>query len=128
MEPPKFVLPSPKFDDETKNSLEKFGKLHKPHFSTPMGMQLPKSLQPPPMYGPRGPTIPPKFLNSKAPRHHAPNTSRKPAQQAKPAVQHWESYCEICDYELKSVEELDRHKSEHRKCQVEGCTYIGHFR
>ena len=120
---PKFVLPSPKFDDETKSSLENFSKLHKPHFSTPMGMQLPKRLQPPPMFGPRGPTIPPKFLHPKK-VNRQPMQPRKPAQE-KPPVSNWDAFCEICDIEFKDIDELENHKRDHRKCEVDGCKFVG---
>ncbi|XP_049536532.1 nuclear fragile X mental retardation-interacting protein 1 [Anopheles darlingi] len=57
-----FRLPGPKFKDEVQKSLDDFSRHLNPHFSTPTGMLLPREMQPPPMYGPRGPTLPPQFL------------------------------------------------------------------
>ncbi|XP_040162144.1 nuclear fragile X mental retardation-interacting protein 1 [Anopheles arabiensis] len=60
----KFVLPSPRFQDEVKKGLDSFSRHLNPHFSTPNGMLLPSSKQPPPMFGPRGSTVPAQFLNN----------------------------------------------------------------
>ncbi|XP_035780785.1 nuclear fragile X mental retardation-interacting protein 1-like [Anopheles albimanus] len=57
-----FRLPAPKFKDEVQKSLDDFSRHLNPHFSTPTGMLLPREMQPPPMYGPRGSTLPPQFL------------------------------------------------------------------
>ncbi|XP_050077525.1 FMR1-interacting protein NUFIP1 [Anopheles maculipalpis] len=60
----KFLLPPPKFKDEVKKSLDSFSRHLNPHFSTPNGMLLARDKQPPPMYGPRGTTVPPRFLSN----------------------------------------------------------------
>ncbi|XP_050085611.1 nuclear fragile X mental retardation-interacting protein 1 [Anopheles aquasalis] len=57
-----FRLPAPKFKEEVQKSLDDFSRHLNPHFSTPTGMLLPREMQPPPMYGPRGSTLPPQFL------------------------------------------------------------------
>uniref|UniRef100_A0AAG5CVY8 FMR1-interacting protein 1 conserved domain-containing protein n=1 Tax=Anopheles atroparvus TaxID=41427 RepID=A0AAG5CVY8_ANOAO len=68
-----FVLPSPKFQDEVKKSLDSYNRHLNPHFSTPNGMLLPRDKQPPPMYGPRGSTVPPQYMG---------NPRKRPAQAA----------------------------------------------
>ncbi|XP_052896581.1 FMR1-interacting protein NUFIP1 [Anopheles moucheti] len=60
----KFLLPPPKFQDEVKKSYGNFSRHLNPHFSTPNGMLLTRDKQPPPMYGPRGSTVPPRFLSN----------------------------------------------------------------
>jgi nuclear fragile X mental retardation-interacting protein 1 len=57
-----FSFPTSPFTKATTSVSKQHGLL--PHFSTPAGMLLPKDKQPPPMYGPRGSTIPPKYLNN----------------------------------------------------------------
>ncbi|XP_053664796.1 FMR1-interacting protein NUFIP1 [Anopheles marshallii] len=72
----KFLLPPPKFQDEVKKSLGSFSRHLNPHFSTPNGMLLTRDKQPPPMYGPRGSTVPPRFLYNPRKRPaepHAPD-------------------------------------------------------
>uniref|UniRef100_A0A182JTI3 FMR1-interacting protein 1 conserved domain-containing protein n=1 Tax=Anopheles christyi TaxID=43041 RepID=A0A182JTI3_9DIPT len=73
----KFILPPPKFKDEIKKSLDSFSRHLNPHFSTPNGMLLPRDKQPPPMFGPRGSTVPPQFLSH--PRKRSANGHYKSA-------------------------------------------------
>ncbi|XP_013115269.2 FMR1-interacting protein NUFIP1 [Stomoxys calcitrans] len=109
MEKPfKFLLPSPNFGAKTKESVKP-----KPHFLTPSGMTLlPRDKQPPPMYGKRGATIPPRYLKPVAP----PPTMTQPLKQ----------YCEPCEMELGSLEDFKQHRAQHEKCPVDGCQYRGH--
>lgn len=108
MEKPfKFLLPSPNFDAKAKESKPK------PHFLTPSGMTLlPREKQPPPMYGKRGATVPSRFLQP------SPSTVCVPD-----AVK---QYCEPCEMELASVDDLKHHRAQHERCPVEGCQYRGH--
>uniref|UniRef100_A0A182MJH6 FMR1-interacting protein 1 conserved domain-containing protein n=1 Tax=Anopheles culicifacies TaxID=139723 RepID=A0A182MJH6_9DIPT len=70
-----FRLPPPKFKDEVKQGLDSFSRHLNPHFSTPNGMLLTRDKQPPPMYGPRGSTVPPRFLNNPRKRPAGPSWS-----------------------------------------------------
>ncbi|XP_073827034.1 nuclear FMR1 interacting protein 1 [Musca autumnalis] len=107
---PKFLLPSPNFGSKSKECPTK----PKPHYLTPSGMTiLPREKQPPPMYGKRGATVPPRFL--KQPNATSPTTP-EPTRQ----------YCEPCEMELASLEDLKHHRSQHEKCPVDGCQYRGH--
>uniref|UniRef100_A0A182W9V1 FMR1-interacting protein 1 conserved domain-containing protein n=1 Tax=Anopheles minimus TaxID=112268 RepID=A0A182W9V1_9DIPT len=67
-----FLLPAPKFKDEVRKGLDSFSRHLNPHFSTPNGMLLTRDKQPPPMYGPRGSTVPPRFLNNPRKRPAGP--------------------------------------------------------
>ncbi|XP_035916602.1 nuclear fragile X mental retardation-interacting protein 1 [Anopheles stephensi] len=80
-----FLLPPPKFKDEVKKSLDSFSRHLNPHFSTPSGMLLTRDKQPPPMYGPRGSTVPPRFLGNPrkrpaegSPSNHGNNRQMQP--------------------------------------------------
>ncbi|KAL9708037.1 hypothetical protein quinque_011555 [Culex quinquefasciatus] len=145
-----FRLPAPKFQDETNRSLDSFTKLRNPHFSTPSGMLLPRDKQPPPMYGPRGSTVPPRFLNQNqrgrgGGYHNNQQRFRGPPPQrgghnynqgssggferdvVPELLQiNWALWCEKCDFNSRTEEELARHCAEHRGCDVEGCTFVGH--
>ncbi|CAD7079604.1 unnamed protein product [Hermetia illucens] len=107
MDPNVFRFPAP-------YSGMNFPKERAPPYMTSEGLLMPAHMQPPPMYGPRGSTIPPKFL----PKH-----GRKNFHQQKR-----EFYCETCDYDFKSQIDLERHISEHQQCGVDGCSFIGHPR
>ncbi|XP_055541840.1 FMR1-interacting protein NUFIP1 [Wyeomyia smithii] len=142
-----FRFPAPKFGDETKKSLDSFTKLRNPHFSTPSGMLLPREKQPPPMYGPRGSTVPPRFLNSyrrgrggrggdkrdnyqyqflKGPqqRHHEPHFEKDVIPELLQVD--WSLWCEGCDVNCRSEQEFQAHLNAHQRCQVPGCQYSGH--
>ncbi|XP_053692486.1 FMR1-interacting protein NUFIP1 [Sabethes cyaneus] len=142
-----FRLPPPKFADETKKSLDSFTKLRNPHFSTPSGMLLPREKQPPPMYGPRGSTVPPRFLNSyhrrgmggrrsedrndnfqyqflKGPRHGHYNEDKDVIPELLEID--WSLWCEACDMNCNSEQELKAHLAAHQRCEVPGCQYAGH--
>ncbi|XP_058453945.1 FMR1-interacting protein NUFIP1 [Malaya genurostris] len=141
-----FRLPPPKFSDETKKSLDNFTKLRNPHFSTPSGMLLPREKQPPPMYGPRGSTVPPRFLAQQQQKRYRHSTDRgryqhrflKDPQQGNrnqyfdseviPELLeiNWSLWCEGCDVNCKTDEELRKHCEGHRECAVAGCRYVGH--
>lgn len=102
---PAFALPSPSFkapEKSTKNL---------PHFLSPNGIQqLSRNQQPPPMYGPRGATIPPKHFNE-----YGKGPKEQPKQQ--------KEYCEACDWEFNSLAALKSHEAEHEVCAVEGCNF-----
>lgn len=103
---PSFALPSPVFQSAqpqtSKNS----------HFLSPNGIQeLSRNEQPPPMYGPRGSTIPPK--------HFAEYGKGKLTEPTK-------EYCDVCDWEFKNVVALRYHQNEHEECAVEGCDFRAH--
>ncbi|XP_061389832.1 FMR1-interacting protein NUFIP1 [Musca vetustissima] len=112
MEPPtKFLLPSPNFNN---NKQKECPSKPKPHYLTPSGMTiLPREKQPPPMYGKRGATVPPRFLKP-------PNANTPPAESTR-------QYCEPCEMELASMEDLKHHRAQHEKCPVDGCQYRGHI-
>nr|XP_019561437.2 nuclear fragile X mental retardation-interacting protein 1 [Aedes albopictus] len=151
--PNPFRLPTPSFGETTKKSIDSFTKLRNPHFSTPSGMLLPREKQPPPMYGPRGSTVPPWLVVSKGHQHHQPHgpgkgqsSYQQPRFRGPPRGGHhhhsgfdkdvipellevdWNLWCEGCDVNCKTEEELRRHLSQHRACEVEGCKYVGHPR
>ncbi|XP_058826348.1 FMR1-interacting protein NUFIP1 [Topomyia yanbarensis] len=142
-----FRLPPPKFSDETKKSLDSFTKLRNPHFSTPSGMLLPRDKQPPPMYGPRGSTVPPRFMTHHQPQKHYRRGTDRGSYQYRflkdPRHGHqnqyfdkdiipelleldWTLWCEGCDANCKTDDEYRRHFEEHRNCDVPGCQYVGH--
>ncbi|KXJ79517.1 hypothetical protein RP20_CCG000595 [Aedes albopictus] len=152
--PNPFRLPTPSFGETTKKSIDSFTKLRNPHFSTPSGMLLPREKQPPPMYGPRGSTVPPWLVVSKGHQHQqqpGPGKGQSSYQQPRfrgptrgghhhhsggfdkdviPELLEvdWNLWCEGCDVNCKTEEELRRHLSQHRACEVEGCKYVGHPR
>lgn len=135
-----------------------------PHFLTPAGMLLPKHQQPPPMYGPRGTTIPPQFIpksvfasnntlsgvdTNQFFNYRTPNINTQPnyrgrgrgrggrgggsSHPRKPfnneAVlppRNWDLWCESCDRDFPSKDLLDKHKSEHKTCGIDGCKFVGH--
>lgn len=114
--PFKFALPSPNFNKNAKDACKP-----KPHFLTPSGMSLlPREKQPPPMYGKHGATVPPKYLKQQV-------VNENPFVAATPPPPPPEKqYCEPCELELHSLEDLKRHRAQHEKCPVAGCLYKGH--
>ncbi|XP_055632381.1 FMR1-interacting protein NUFIP1 [Toxorhynchites rutilus septentrionalis] len=139
-----FKLPTPKFSDETEQCRDKFTKLHNPHFSTPSGMLLPRDKQPPPMYGPRGSTIAPRFLNYQHNRKGPPqgnhhqhrykgprgsfNNNSGLDKDVIPALLgvNWSLWCEGCDVNCTTEDHYKNHLAEHTACSVEECKYVGH--
>ncbi|XP_065356699.1 FMR1-interacting protein NUFIP1 [Calliphora vicina] len=113
--PFKFALPSPNFN-KNKDACKA-----KPHFLTPSGMSLlPREKQPPPMYGKHGATVPAKYLKQDV-------VNENPFVAATPPPPPPEKqYCEPCELELHSLEDLKRHRAQHEKCPVAGCLYRGH--
>lgn len=83
--------------------------------SSPQGMLLPREFQPPPMYGPRGSTVHPKFI---------PNFQNKQGRNEEHGGGHF--FCETCDRSFQTIDILQEHKSEHQKCGIDGCKFIGH--
>ncbi|XP_036327873.1 nuclear fragile X mental retardation-interacting protein 1 [Rhagoletis pomonella] len=112
--PQKFALPSPNFNKKVPESLAM-----KPHFLTPSGMTLHARHQPPPMYGKRGATYPGKFLQK---TNHIKFTAS--VVQAAAIVE--PQFCEACDMELQSMDDLRRHTIQHEKCPFDNCNYSGH--
>lgn len=112
--PQKFVLPSPNFHKKMESPLAV-----KPHFLTPSGMTLHARHQPPPMYGKRGPTYPSKYLQTA-------NKNKFIKVEAAQTAAVEPEYCEACDMELQSNDDLRRHKLQHEKCPVDNCNYRGH--
>ncbi|KAI8114981.1 hypothetical protein FF38_13746 [Lucilia cuprina] len=114
--PFKFTLPSPNFNKNAKDACKP-----KPHFLTPSGMSLlPREKQPPPMYGKHGATVPPRYLQQQrvvSDKSTIADTSPPPPEK---------QYCEPCELELNSMEDLKRHRAQHEKCPVAGCLYKGH--
>lgn len=92
--------------------LDNWNGVRPAHTFSPQNMCLPSQMQPPPMYGPRGPTIPPKFLKSKV----------KQDEVYIPKQHFW---CETCDIDFKSNFELKNHKDKHETCSVDGCSFTG---
>lgn len=96
-------LPTPKIPDQ-------YQRLTAPHFSTPSGMLLPQAQQPPPMFGLRGSTIPPKFMTKPPPTFKelvVNHPYKKPLQQedVEPTL-----FCDFCDRSFRGEEKLDKHK------------------
>ncbi|XP_004530404.1 nuclear fragile X mental retardation-interacting protein 1 [Ceratitis capitata] len=112
--PQKFALPSPNFNKKMEGPV-----LARPHFLTPSGMTLHARHQPPPMYGKRGATYPAKYLQTNV-KNKVTSAVHKEEAQAEP------QYCEACDMELQSIEDLRRHKAQHEKCPIDNCNYRGH--
>ncbi|XP_037811331.1 nuclear fragile X mental retardation-interacting protein 1 [Lucilia sericata] len=114
--PIKFALPSPNFNKNAKDACKP-----KPHFLTPSGMSLlPREKQPPPMYGKHGATVPPRYLQQQR------LVSDKSTIADTPPPPPEKQYCEPCELELNSLEDLKRHRAQHEKCPVAGCLYKGH--
>lgn len=119
------------------------------------GMLQPKNVQPPPMFGPRGTTIPPKFLPKPRPQHHkftntnnfirSPNSrqrnpnfrhNRPPSNHHHNKQQRFETpaqqqlpnsfWCETCDRGFYTDAHLQQHISEHQNCGIDGCQFTGH--
>ncbi|KAH8274569.1 hypothetical protein KR044_013085 [Drosophila immigrans] len=106
---PKFVLPSPNFN---KNSKEPKNNLH---YLTPCGMTLlPRSKQPPPMYGARGSTVPAKYLKPEQPQ-------LQKTLEASPPVR--TEFCGNCDMGLANAQDMRRHLEQHEDCPAEGCEF-----
>uniref|UniRef100_A0A1B0DLG5 Uncharacterized protein n=1 Tax=Phlebotomus papatasi TaxID=29031 RepID=A0A1B0DLG5_PHLPP len=78
--------------------------------------------QQPSMFVPRGSTIPPRYLPP-----YQPSSSRRGNfnHYNQPAREIW---CELCDWSFYSVAKLEQHKTEHRKCEIDGCSFEGHQR
>ncbi|XP_050321485.1 FMR1-interacting protein NUFIP1 isoform X1 [Bactrocera neohumeralis] len=110
----KFVLPSPNFHKKMESPLTV-----RPHFLTPSGMTLHARHQPPPMYGKRGPTYPSKYLQT-ANKNKFIKVEAAQTEAVEP------EYCEACDMELQSNDDLRLHKLQHEKCPVDNCNYRGH--
>ncbi|XP_019847001.2 nuclear fragile X mental retardation-interacting protein 1 [Bactrocera dorsalis] len=110
----KFALPSPNFHKKMESPLTV-----RPHFLTPSGMTLHARHQPPPMYGKRGPTYPSKYLQTE-------NKNKFVKVEAAQTEAVEPEYCEACDMELQSNDDLRRHKLQHEKCPVDNCNYRGH--
>ncbi|XP_055920779.1 FMR1-interacting protein NUFIP1 [Eupeodes corollae] len=106
----KFLLPSPKFKNlDTPPSRVR-------HFLSPEGIQLlPKEEQPPPMYGPRGSTVPPKFLSPLK----VPTTNNQFDRKQK-------FFCEPCEAEFHTSTDYKVHRSEHVECEIDECRFRGH--
>ncbi|XP_052864629.1 FMR1-interacting protein NUFIP1 [Anopheles cruzii] len=147
----KFRLPGPKFKDEVQKSLDCYNRHLNPHFSTPTGMLLPRDKQPPPMFGPRGPTVPPQYLPAQ--RHNSrkrpaggynghPSQPRQPFRCGQPPRGgppglekdvvpellrlDWNLWCAGCDVNCRNEEEYREHLDRHQPCAVAGCTFVGH--
>ncbi|XP_032290189.1 FMR1-interacting protein NUFIP1 isoform X2 [Drosophila virilis] len=110
---PKFSLPSPNFNknshEPTKNNL---------HYLTPCGMTLlPRAKQPPPMYGPRGSTVPPKFLKSENQQNS--NVAQSVSSRAPPSTE----YCANCSMELATAQDMRLHLEQHEQCPAEDCSF-----
>ncbi|XP_063702842.1 FMR1-interacting protein NUFIP1 [Culicoides brevitarsis] len=104
-------LPTPKIPDL-------YQRLTTPHFSTPAGMLLKGSLQPPPMYGLRGSTIAPKFLPKPAPTYKE-LVMERPAYKkpvVPPPLPEPSVFCDFCDRSFRTTDQLDKHKMQtHRE-------------
>lgn len=113
--PFKFALPPPNFSKNIKDVCKA-----KPHFLTPSGMSLlPREKQPPPMYGKQGATVPGRYLQQQC------NDNQQKNQQVLPNPPE-KQYCEPCEQEFYSIDDLKRHRAQHEKCPVVGCTFRGH--
>lgn len=134
-----FLVPMSKIDNAPKMSL--------PCPFSPQGMLQPRHMQPPPMFGPRGSTIPPRHMGNYQPRFNRQqsNQSRFNNQQhgskpyqPRPRFQNNNTrlintsranrdfWCEPCDRDFQSITFLQEHKAEHQKCGIDGCKYEGH--
>ncbi|KAJ6647425.1 Nuclear fragile X mental retardation-interacting protein 1 [Pseudolycoriella hygida] len=138
-----FVVPSNKTESMVAKKL--------PCPFSPSGMMQPSYLQPPPMFGPRGSTIPPKHLASYAhftinrsqPRTRVNNRNFNRPSRPKDSPSRYpnrdvntnsdqryhksrEFWCEPCDRDFPSGDKLQEHKSQHQKCGIDGCKFEGH--
>lgn len=105
----KFLLPSPKFTKLENASTAR-------HFLSPQGIQLlTKEQQPPPMYGPRGSTVPPKF--------HNPVKVPPPIKPEEPKQKF---FCKPCEAEFDTSADYKSHKSQHVQCEIDECYFRGH--
>lgn len=93
-------------------------------FVQPFARHIPPHFIPqqPSMFVPRGSTIPPRYLPP-----YQPSSSRRGNfnHYNQPPREIW---CELCDWNFYSVAKLEQHKAEHRKCEIDGCTFEGHQR
>ncbi|KAH8301268.1 hypothetical protein KR018_009966 [Drosophila ironensis] len=109
-----FRLPPPKFDKPNEPS-----KIST-HYLTPSGMTLlPRSKQPPPMYGARGATVPAKYLAQE-------QASPSPAVSDVPPIYHppkRPEHCYNCGMVLADSQDLKRHREQHEQCPAEGCDF-----
>ncbi|XP_017041576.2 nuclear fragile X mental retardation-interacting protein 1 [Drosophila ficusphila] len=114
---PKFVLPSPKFDKP--NGANKASHL----YLTPSGMTLlPRAKQPPPMYGARGPTVPPKYLiqeQIKSQNSCASVPETPPIYNSPPRSE----FCHTCSMELSNSQDMKRHLEQHESCPADNCDF-----
>ncbi|XP_034105065.1 FMR1-interacting protein NUFIP1 [Drosophila albomicans] len=115
---PKFVLPSPNFNknskEPSKNNL---------HYLTPCGMTLlPRSKQPPPMYGARGSTVPAKYLKPEQPQNTNVNTVTldAPTKCVSPPRP---EFCGNCNMGLANAQDMRRHLEQHEDCPADDCDF-----
>lgn len=104
----------PKPNDITLNS--EWDGVRPPYYMTPQGLLLPREMQPPPMFGPRGATVPPRFMSKYDNRRGNYHHNHQPQTHL---------YCESCDGDFYTAEDLEHHKSKHIKCEIEGCPFVG---
>ncbi|XP_034480732.1 nuclear fragile X mental retardation-interacting protein 1 [Drosophila innubila] len=119
---PKFVLPSPNFN---KNSKE--DRKSNLHYLTPCGMTLlPRSKQPPPMYGARGSTVPAKYLKSEQQQSNSSSASTSTKISDTPPIYNSPprpEYCANCGMELATEQDMKRHLEQHETCPAENCDF-----
>ncbi|KAH8371920.1 hypothetical protein KR093_009285, partial [Drosophila rubida] len=112
---PKFVLPSPNFNKNSKEPSKS-----NLHYLTPCGMTLlPRSKQPPPMYGARGSTVPAKYLKPEQPQVFSVRTDPPTKYEASPHVE----FCDNCNMGLGNEQDMRRHLEQHETCPAEDCEF-----
>lgn len=84
------------------------------------------------MYGPRGSTVPPKYLANYNNRNYTQNRNikynnnnhhRKTSNSLPITKQFW---CETCDRSFRSHDQFEDHKAEHQVCGIDGCKFVAH--
>ncbi|XP_043650436.1 nuclear fragile X mental retardation-interacting protein 1 [Drosophila teissieri] len=110
---PKFVLPSPQFGKPNVSSTSNHLYL------TPSGMTLlPRSKQPPPMYGARGSTVPAKYLHQEQSSTVSVPAS-PPIYDSPPRPE----FCHTCGMELANSQDMKRHLEQHEFCPADDCDF-----
>ncbi|XP_030375858.1 nuclear fragile X mental retardation-interacting protein 1 [Scaptodrosophila lebanonensis] len=112
---PNFLLPPPNFNQNIKD----VGKTQ-PLYLTPCGMTLlPRSKQPPPMYGARGSTVPAKYLTEERQSNYVAPPILPPIYTAPPQPQS----CINCNMQLATAQDMKRHLEQHEDCPADGCDF-----
>ncbi|EDV98018.1 GH17195 [Drosophila grimshawi] len=78
---------------------------------------LPRTKQPPPMYGARGSTVPAKYI-----KHDQQDTNKAPTTLYTPSPT--PEHCANCSMELATDHDMRRHLDQHEFCPAEDCSFV----